>query len=117
MCAIHIVIQGTVEAGGKLTKEEIARSVDFCTSVIAKVENGGCLSTLDLQENKPGGDAQVAAQAHPVREDPRVDAAIMRIVRIHRVLDLDNFAVDVINGMAPSMNRGQLGLVTATAAA
>lgn len=90
--------------------------MDFCTSVIAKVENGGCLSNLDLQENKPGGEAQVAALAHPTREDPRVDAAMMRIVRIHRVLDLDNFAVDVINGMAPSMKRGRLGLVPANAA-
>lgn len=78
------------------------------------MENGGCLSTLDLQEDKPGGEKQAAALAHPAREDSRVDAAVMRIVRIHRVLDLDNVAVDVINGMAPSMNRGGLGLVMAT---
>lgn len=41
----------------------------------------------------------------------------MKIVCTHRVLALDNFAADVINGMAPNMNRGHLGLVMATGAA
>jgi hypothetical protein len=114
---ICIVIQGTVEVSGRLTKEEVARSVDFCTKVIAKVEEGGCLSTLALDENKPGSEVGAAAPAGTTRTDDRVDAAIMKIVRIHRVLDLQNFSADVINGMAPSMDRGHLGLVMATSAA
>ena len=110
MC--KIVIQGTIEAGGKLTKSEIARSVDFCTSVIEKVESG-CLSDLAL-ENKPGAERGAAP---PPGADDRCDATIMKIVRTNRVLDLDHFAVDVVNGMAPSMKRGHLGLVMASAAA
>lgn len=106
------VIQGTIEAGGNLTKEEIARSVNFCTNVIAKVENGSITSSLD--ETKPGGERGAAA---PAGGDDVCDAAIMKIVRVHRVLDLDNFKADVINGMAPSMERGHLGLVMVTAAA
>ena len=108
----EIVIQGTIEAGGKLTKEEIARSVDFCTSVIDKVESG-CLSDMALEENKPG--AERGAAAPPGAIDVS-DATIMKIVRTHRVMDLDHFAGDVVNGMAPSMERGHLGLL-ATAAA
>ncbi|KAJ5834675.1 FAD/NAD(P)-binding domain-containing protein [Penicillium robsamsonii] len=108
------VIQGTVEVGGRLTKEEVARSVDFCTKVIAKVEEGGCLSTLALEEDNRGSELGAAAPAGASRTDDRVNAAIMKIVRIHRVLDLKNFSADVINGMAPSMDRGHLGLVTAT---
>lgn len=111
MC--RTVIQGTIEAGGKLTKVEIAQSVNFCTSVIAKVESG-CLSNSALDENKPGGERGAAA---PAGADERCDATIMKIVRTHRVLDLDNFAADVINGMAPNMKRDHLGLVMAAAAA
>jgi hypothetical protein len=114
---ILIVIQGTVEISGRLTKEEVARSVEFCTRVIAKVEEGGCLSTLALDENLPGSELGAAAPAGATRTDDRVDAAMMKIVRIHRVLDLQNFSADVVNGMAPSMDRGHLGLVMATSAA
>ncbi|KAJ5504743.1 FAD/NAD(P)-binding domain-containing protein [Penicillium fimorum] len=108
------IIQGTVEVGGRLTKEEVARSVDFCTKVIVKVEEGGCLSTLALEKDKPGSELGAAALAGASRTDDRVNAAIIKIVRIHRVLDLKNFSVNVINGMAPSMDRGHLGLIMAT---
>ncbi|RAH58483.1 hypothetical protein BO85DRAFT_487208 [Aspergillus piperis CBS 112811] len=40
------IIQGTVDAGGTLTREEVDRSVEFCTRVIRKVESG-CLASLD----------------------------------------------------------------------
>lgn len=108
----YIVIQGTVDAGGNLTKEEIARSVDFCTNVIAKIDNG-CLSTLDVEKNEPSDGRGAAAPAGATRSDERVDTAIMKIVRIHRVLDLETFSADVVNGMVPIMSRGQLGLSVA----
>ncbi|KAJ9492835.1 hypothetical protein VN97_g391 [Penicillium thymicola] len=108
------VIQGTVEVSGRLTKEEVVRSVDFCTKVIAKVEQGGCLPTLALENNEPSSELGAAAPAGASRTDDRVDAAIMKIVQFHRVLDLKNFSADVINGMAPSMVRGHLALVMTT---
>lgn len=106
------VIQGTTEAGGKLTKEEIARSVDFCTKVIAKVENVKNPSSFD--ETKPGG---ARAAIAPAGESDVCNEAIRKILRTNRVMDLDTFKADVINGMAPNMERGHLGLVMATAAA
>lgn len=54
---------------------------------------------------------------HGNSTDSRVDATIMKIVRIHRVQNLDLFAQDVINGMAPNMERGQLGLKLVIASA
>ncbi|PWY78955.1 FAD/NAD(P)-binding domain-containing protein [Aspergillus eucalypticola CBS 122712] len=39
-------IQGTVDAGVTLTREEVDRSVEFCTRVIRKVKSG-CLTSLD----------------------------------------------------------------------
>lgn len=72
---------------------------------------------MALDKNEPGSELGAAAPAGTSRTDDRVDAAIMKIVQIHRVLDLQNFSVDVIDGMAPSMNRGRLGLVMAASAA
>lgn len=48
--------------------------------------------------------------------DDAANTAIAKIVRSHRVLDLNYFKADVINGMKPIMERGRLGLVFATAA-
>jgi hypothetical protein len=107
-----LVIQGTVDAGGNLTKEEIARSVDFCTDVIAKVDKG-CLSTLAAEKEEPGNERGAAAPAGAARTDERVDTTIMKIVRMHRVLDLETFSADVINGMVPIVSRGKLGLSAA----
>ncbi|KAI3336416.1 FAD/NAD(P)-binding domain-containing protein [Xylariaceae sp. AK1471] len=103
------VIQGTIEAGGNFSREEIAQSVNFCTNVISKIESG-CLANSAYDEKGVRG---AAAPAGEDRKDDRVDSTIMKIVRIHRVLDLDLFAQDVINGMAPNMKRSQLGLVSA----
>ncbi|KAI1185721.1 hypothetical protein F5B17DRAFT_445476 [Nemania serpens] len=107
------VIQGIIEAGGNLTRQEIAESVNFCTNIIAKVD-GGCLSELDIDKE---GHRGAAVRVHGNSTDSRVDATIMKIVRIHRVQNLDLFAQDVINGMAPNMERGQLGLKLVIASA
>ena len=111
MCVI--VIQGTIEAGGKLTKAEIAQSINFCSNVIAKVESSS-RSNATCDDTNPVDDRGAAA---PAGGDERCDAAIMGIVRTNRVLDLDDFAGDVINGMAPNMERDHLGLVMVKAAA
>lgn len=31
--------------------------------------------------------------------------------RIHRIMDLNSFTADIVNGMAPHIERGTLGLV------
>ncbi|GAW21128.1 hypothetical protein ANO14919_106450 [Xylariales sp. No.14919] len=104
------VIQGIIEAGGNLSRDEISKSVNFCTSVISKVD-GGCLSDLDVdKEKKRGAAVTVLGKGSGKVAGDRVDATIMKIVRIHRIQNLDLFARDVINGMAPIMERGNLGL-------
>lgn len=111
----YAVIQGTVEAGGKLTKEQLAQSIDFCTTVLAKVENNGSNTSNSDEMMKPKGGERGAAA--PAAGDDACDTAIMKIVRTHRVLDLDHFKTDVINGMKPIMERGRLGLAIASTAA
>jgi hypothetical protein len=36
---------------------------------------------------------------------------MMKMVRMNRILDLNSFKADVVNGMMPNMERGTLGLV------
>ncbi|PYH94121.1 FAD/NAD(P)-binding domain-containing protein [Aspergillus ellipticus CBS 707.79] len=101
------IIQGTVDTGGKMTKSDLQKSIEFCTAVIEKVE-GGCFKDRVLSDDKPGAERGAAAD---VEEDKQCDETLMKLVRMNRVLDIDNFKVDVVNGMAPNVKRGSLGLV------
>ncbi|CEJ93503.1 hypothetical protein VHEMI09085 [[Torrubiella] hemipterigena] len=100
------IIQGTIDAGGKLSATDVSQSIEFCTSVIEKIESG-CLAGLGPGENAPGGERGCITTLSPSQH---CDETMMKIVRLNRVLDLDTFAVDVIHGMAPNMQRGNLGL-------
>ncbi|KAL4798680.1 hypothetical protein BDV19DRAFT_396564 [Aspergillus venezuelensis] len=102
------IIQGTIDAGGKLSKEELDRSVEFCTKVIQKVESG-CLADLDTTQAEGKWAARGAAATFS--ESSQCDEVMMKMVCMNRILDLNSFKVDVVNGMAPVMERGTLGLV------
>ena len=99
-----------MDAGGKLTKAEVAKSVDFCLDVIEKIEKG-CLARSGLSAEKPGGERGAAAR---YSADELCDATLMKIVRVNRVMDLAHFTADIIDGMKPTVERGALGLVKAT---
>ncbi|OJJ68851.1 hypothetical protein ASPBRDRAFT_132455 [Aspergillus brasiliensis CBS 101740] len=105
------IIQGTVDAGGKLTKEEVDRSVEFCTRVIRKVESG-CLANLD---NSEAGTFTSRGAAGTYSGSSQCDEVMMKMVRMNRILDLNSFTADVVNGMAPNMERGTLGLARVAA--
>ncbi|KAL5001886.1 hypothetical protein BDV10DRAFT_182043 [Aspergillus recurvatus] len=76
-------MQGTVGAGGELSRGEVAESIEFCARVIKKVVkiiNG--------------------------------DDIMLKVSRLNRVASFSEaFPTDVIDGMAPNMGRGELGLV------
>ncbi|XRM44975.1 hypothetical protein ABZX51_008076 [Aspergillus tubingensis] len=101
------IIQGTVDAGGKLTQAEVDRSVEFCTRVIRKVESG-CLANLDSSQ---AAEFTARGAAATYSESSQCDEIMMKMVRMNRILDLNNFTVDIVNGMAPNIERGTLGLV------
>ncbi|GLB06602.1 hypothetical protein AtubIFM57258_001912 [Aspergillus tubingensis] len=101
------IIQGTVDAGGKLTQAEVDRSVEFCTRVIRKVESG-CLANLDSSQ---AAEFTARGAAATYSESSQCDEVMMKMVRMNRILDLNSFTVDIVNGMAPNIERGTLGLV------
>ncbi|KAL4960462.1 NAD(P)/FAD-dependent oxidoreductase [Aspergillus stella-maris] len=84
--------QGTIDAGEKLSKGEVDRS-------------SGCLADLDTSQAEGRWAARGAAT---FSESSQCDEVIMKMVRI---LDLNSFKVDIVNGMAPIMERGTLGPV------
>lgn len=81
--------------------------MEFCKRVIRKVESG-CLADLDSSQT-----ARFAARgaAATYSESSKCDECMMKTVRMNRILELNSFTVDVVNGMAPTMERGTLGLV------
>ncbi|CAI7598924.1 unnamed protein product [Penicillium pancosmium] len=101
------IIQGTVDAGGRLSQAEVDRSVEFCTRVIQKVDSG-CLANMDSSST---ADFTARGAAATYSDSRHCDEVMMKMVRMNRILDLHSFTADPVNGMMPNVERGTLGLV------
>lgn len=122
------VIQGTADTSEKLTHTDIAQVLDFCSSafepthpeereaVLAKVAaaNAGSIDPLaqELYEAKAN-----AVHANFTEEEKLVvnHMKARSMLRTEDTMHIRNWGLDVINGMAPRLERGRLGLVAATA--
>ncbi|KAJ5371544.1 hypothetical protein N7517_003550 [Penicillium concentricum] len=92
------IIQGTVEiGGGKLSKQDVTDSVEFCMRVIRKVD----------------GTTDIAPNGKTLCEDERGELTCDRIKKAELKSDLNKFRVDVVNGMTVNLQQGALGLVRA----
>lgn len=123
-----LVIQGTADVKGELTQGEISKTVDFCfkafqpisrderEAVLKKVEalsiNESTTSEAEIQAN------QVALEAALTPDELRILNAIRarQMIRSEDTMNIENFSFDTIDGLAPNMKRGSLGLVPDTAA-
>ena len=121
------VIQGTVDADvkGELSQTEISKSIDFCFSAFAHVPVDQKeavtekMRSLGLDGATPD-DAKTKEALEELEktlspEELRIMHTIRarQMVRAEDSLNIDNFSVDVINGMRPHLQRGSLGLTTA----
>lgn len=113
---------------GELTQGEISKTGNFCfkafqplsrderEAVLQKVEalsiNESTTSEVEIQAN------QVALEAALTPDELRILNAIRarQMVRSEDTMNIDNFSFDTIDGLAPNMKRGSLGLVPAIAA-
>ncbi|KAL4764122.1 NAD(P)/FAD-dependent oxidoreductase [Aspergillus foveolatus] len=101
------IIQGTVDAGGKLSRAEVARSVKFCARVIKKVE-------VEYQADSRGH-AGSGFHLNEHGSENNGDDIMLKVARLNRVVSFsEDFTTDVIDGMVPNMCRGALGLVPVT---
>jgi hypothetical protein len=118
---MHLVIQGTVDVPGKLTQDEISKTVDFCfqafnpavpgerEALIKKLQD---LDVADLNSTNP---KIKELEANMSADELRILNAVRahRMVRPEDILNLSNFGTDTINGMRPRLQRGALTLVKA----
>ncbi|MCJ1246514.1 hypothetical protein MMC30_003722 [Trapelia coarctata] len=123
------IIQGTADTSTKLTPAEISKTIDFCFGAFAPVPVEQ--KEAVLQKLKALGINESTSMDPKIKQDvEKLEANLspdeMRIlttirarqmVRSEDTMNLNNFSVDSIDGMAPNMKRGDLGLVKATAIA
>ncbi|KAI1099511.1 FAD/NAD(P)-binding domain-containing protein [Jackrogersella minutella] len=127
------VIQGTVDTDpdanvkGELTQAEISKTVEFCfrsfadvpseqkDSLIQKLKDLGLEGSID-DEKSTRAIADIQKTLTP--EESRILDILRarRMVRGEDSINLVNFTLDAIDGLAPNMKRGELGLVKATRA-
>ncbi|KAL7622124.1 hypothetical protein AAE478_007626 [Parahypoxylon ruwenzoriense] len=120
------VIQGTVDADAKkkLTQTEISKTVEFCfrsftqvppeqkEALIQKIKSLG----IDNADEEQALDVIEAIKKNLTPEESQILDTLRgrKMLRAEDAIHLKNFALDTIDGLAPNMERGKLGLVKAT---
>ncbi|KAK1244392.1 hypothetical protein MKX07_003191 [Trichoderma sp. CBMAI-0711] len=120
------IIQGQVDADakGKLTQAEISKTVEFCFKAFAHVsfeEKEALVKKLkDLgldgdaydEKNRKALD-ELEKKLTPEEQSILQTLKGRRMVRPEDSLNIDNFTLDSIDGFAPRLERGKLGLAAA----
>lgn len=110
------VIQGTADVSGKLTQAEVSKTLDFCLHAFqetAPEQREAVLQKVEDMERKTKEkgkfDANLSDEEHRVLKSIRA----RQMLRTEDILRIDNFSADTIDGFAPHLQRGSLGLVKA----
>ncbi|KAH8693296.1 hypothetical protein BGW36DRAFT_347758 [Talaromyces proteolyticus] len=110
------IIQGLADAdvGGKLTQGLISKSVEFCFHAFQEISPEARQEVLDkLESVKADPDAETKEDLEKLNED---ELATLRTIRARQMLrtedsmNIENFSNDVIDGFAPRLIHGKLGL-------
>ncbi|KAL8906365.1 MAG: hypothetical protein Q9207_002077 [Kuettlingeria erythrocarpa] len=126
------IIQGTSDIGnGKLSQEEVCKTVDFCFQAFKPVdeaEKQKVLKKLESvgveQDEKANGDAagkpkQTAKmlEANLNEDETRILNTIRarQMMKSEDTMNIDNLAADIIDGRRINLERGALGLVKPSA--
>ncbi|SPB46658.1 Elongation factor Tu GTP binding domain family protein [Aspergillus niger] len=122
------VIQGTVDADntGKISYTEISKALEFCFRAFTYVppEKKDALfeklKNLGVESGK--SDAKEAKALDDIEKHlTRDELQVLEILRSRRMIredpfEMDSFTLDTIDGLAPNLVRGKLGLVKANQA-
>lgn len=119
MTDVSLVIQGIADAdvGGGLTQNEVVKTVDFCLNAFKDTSPEERQKVLDKLQTING-----TASIHPdSKEDleklTEDELKILNHIRARQMLrmedtfNLNHFGEDAIEGFAPQLKRGKLGLV------
>lgn len=120
-----IVIQGTSDISGKLSQEEVCKTVDFCFQAFKPVDEAEKrrvlqkLESVSLEQDDKAGDAPKAKktaqmlEANLTEDETRILNAIRarQMLKAEDTMDIEHLAADVIDGRRINLERGALGLV------
>jgi hypothetical protein len=120
------VIQGQVDAdtSGHLTQAEISKTLEFCSKAFIHVSFEEKEALINkLKESGLDGDAydentrkaldEFEKKLTPEEQTILTTLKGRRMVRPEDSLNIDNFTLDSIDGLAPRLERGKLGLAPA----
>ncbi|OJZ87639.1 hypothetical protein ASPFODRAFT_70539 [Aspergillus luchuensis CBS 106.47] len=92
------IIQGTVDANGKIAEKEVQESIEFCVRVLQKIDH-----------EQSGVDTESARAGHIFQQDELENMKHI-IMNSNETFTLDSFGADIIDGMTANIKRGSLGL-------
>ncbi|KAF3483149.1 CrpH protein [Arthroderma uncinatum] len=112
------IIQGTVDVDKNLTQAEIAQTIDFCMQAFqnaGREEQDALMNKIKtVSETKNEGENVIQKLDASLSVDERRTLSTIQarqIIRSEDTMNIDNFSIDVIDGMVPNLKRGSLGLV------
>ncbi|GBF64191.1 flavine halogenase [Trichophyton mentagrophytes] len=113
------IIQGTVDVDKTLTQAEIAQTINFCVNAFqnaGREEQDALMNKIkSVSETKNGEETDVVKKLEEsLSADERRTLNTIQarqIIRSEDTMNIDNFTVDVIDGMVPNLKRGSLGLL------
>ncbi|MCJ1430339.1 hypothetical protein MMC29_008257 [Sticta canariensis] len=117
--AFRPIIQGTADAdvGGKLTHDEVVKTLDFCLNAFKETSPEERQKVLD-KVAALNGTASIGTDAKQDLEKLTEDELKIlnhirakQMLRLEDTFSLDHFGSDAIDGLAPNLKRGSLGLV------
>ncbi|KAL8941209.1 MAG: hypothetical protein Q9216_002386 [Gyalolechia sp. 2 TL-2023] len=130
--AFKPIIQGTADTTSTVSHVNMDQTIDFCANAFDSVHPEDRVKVLDkmataIGEN--GGDGADAPSLSEGEVQSRIDTLrktldpeekkvldfirARRIIKTEETLDIDHFTTNVIDGMAPHLERGNLTLVNA----
>ncbi|KAI1297501.1 FAD/NAD(P)-binding domain-containing protein [Xylaria venustula] len=120
------IIQGQVDLDvkGKLTQADISKTVEFCfkaftdisfeekEALVNKIKSLGLDGELYGESNRKPLD-ELEKKLTPEEQAVLTTLKCRRMIRMEDAIHIDNFTLDSIDGLAPRLERGKLGLMTA----
>ena len=117
--AFRPIIQGKADAdvGGKLTQDEVVKTVDFCLNAFQETspeERQNVIDKLKSIQESSSTDKDTKEDLEKLTEDElRVlnNIRAKQMLRMEDSFNIDSFGQTAIDGYAPNLQRGKLGLV------
>ncbi|KAK0648450.1 hypothetical protein B0T16DRAFT_408212 [Cercophora newfieldiana] len=117
------IIQGTADVQGKLTQEEVSKTVEFCLSAFAAPVDPAKRDAVlkKVEDLKVSGTANNHKELELYLTDDEMKILntvhAREMVRSEDTVNIDTFQSDIIDGRALNMVHGSLGLISAEEAA